>query len=374
MAKIQLARGDYANLPTLSPGELVFTTDLEQLFMGTSAGNLGLGTLDFSFDSSSVSFSLPSDLINGKTINLNLGQNSTTSGVSSYTEGISTTASGEGSHAQNSGTVASGKFSTAAGLNTEASGNNSFSIGERSRANINCMTAIGVAGNLGSGTPNTVSATNDLFIIGNGTIGDGGVIATPSNAFRVNANGNAYAENGIYGTGADYSEMFEWLDGNPTNEDRIGKFVKLNSEKIEYATSSTDDILGVVSAVPMITGNAASEHWHGKYVKDDFGRYSYTTIVDEHGDTIYTRQLSTEFNPELVYTPRAERPEWDAIGLLGLIRVYDDGTCTIGGYCNPTVGGIATTATYGYRVVKRINTNVIEIIFNRKSNVIDGNI
>ena len=49
--------------------------------------------------------------------------------------------------------------------------------------------------------------------------------------------------------------------------------------------------------------------------------------------------------------------------MLGQLAVYDDGTCTVDGYCKVDDNGKATTATTGYRVLERISTNVIKVLF-----------
>lgn len=355
--KIQFKRGS-TTVPTLLSGEPALQTGTNSMYIGSPSGNVLINTLGQYAVSDNIQAYIVIPNFSGVDFRINTDKSQI----------------GLGGFACGSGTSPTGRYGVSTGLNTSATGNNSFSAGERSRANVNCMTAIGVSGNLGSGTPNTVSATNDLFIVGNGTITDGGVIGDASNAFRVNASGKVYAENGIYGTGADLAEMFEWFDGNPSGEDRVGYFVKLNNSMIEYATSSSDEVLGVTSSTPMILGNTASEHWHGKYVKDDFGRYEYTVSTDEEGNNVYTRQISMAFDPNLTYVPREHRPEWVSVGFVGRVPIRDDGTCTIGGYCQPSTNGIATTATYGYRVLKRISANVIEILFNQKSSVIDGSL
>ena len=51
---------------------------------------------------------------------------------------------------------------------------------------------------------------------------------------------------------------------------------------------------------------------------------------------------------EKPYTPRAERPEWDAVGMLGVLNVRDDGTCHVNGFCKVADGGIATASDKGY--------------------------
>ena len=75
--------------------------------------------------------------------------------------------------------------------------------------------------------------------------------------------------------GADYAEYFEWEDGNPGNEDRVGTSVVLGiGEKIRPATSSDDtsQIIGVISATPCVVGDSASLKYHDRYLKDDWGR------------------------------------------------------------------------------------------------------
>ena len=68
---------------------------------------------------------------------------------------------------------------------------------------------------------------------------------------------------------------------------------------------------------------------------------------------------------------RDERAECAPVGMLGFLRVYDDGTCLVDEYCKCADGGIATAATVEdnsfltpiFRVVKRVSDNIIEIYF-----------
>ena len=73
--------------------------------------------------------------------------------------------------------------------------------------------------------------------------------------------------------------------------------------------------------------------------------------------------LNPEYDPEQEYIPRSERAEWDAIGMLGVLPVYDDGTCEVNGYCTCADGGIATASETGYRVIKRINDHLVKVVF-----------
>ena len=49
--------------------------------------------------------------------------------------------------------------------------------------------------------------------------------------------------------------------------------------------------------------------------------------------------------------------------MLGMLRVRDDGSCEVGGYCKVNENGIATTSESGYYVTKRFTDNIIEVFF-----------
>ena len=179
--------------------------------------------------------------------------------------------------------------------------------------------------------------------------------------FRVDSDGTVHADGSYTGTGADYAEMFEWKDGNTSNEDRVGKTVVLDGDKIRLSTSDDKEetIIGVVSATPVVLGDAQSEKWKEKYATDDYGRYifeEYTqtewieevgneaknfrsyntdkipsdvtvpkdakvTSKDENGDNLKRRKLNSAFDASKTYIPREKRKEFSAIGLVGKLRV-----------------------------------------------------
>ena len=175
--------------------------------------------------------------------------------------------------------------------------------------------------------------------------------------FYVRGNGNVNADGTFSGGGADYAEMFEWADENSDNEDRRGFSVVLTGgNKIRKATNddAAADIIGIVSANPSVVGDTASMKWEGKYLKDDFGNYvlekytvtnwtegetkhSYETdkipsdvtvpedaVVsdkDDNGSELKRRKLNTDYDDTQTYIPREERKEWDAIGMMGKLRM-----------------------------------------------------
>ena len=316
------------------------------------------------------------------------GYNTTASGESSHAEGNSTTASSYYSHAEGVSTTASGLYSHAEGCNTTASresshaeGYNTTASGDYSHAEGRYTVALrnqhvqGHYNNTTNATENSIEgiSSGTAFVIGNGTE------SSRSNAFRISGDGYIYATNASVQAGADYAEYFEWADGNPNEEDRVGYFVTFeedNPEKIRIANEN-DYILGIVSGMPSVIGNG-DECWKQRYVLDDFGRYieetfEYELVVgfDDDGNEIKETKIGTKWkeNPEYdqtkPYTPRAERAEWNAIGMVGVLSVYDDGTCQVNGYCKSTDGGIATACEKeigAYRVIKRVTDNIVKVV------------
>ena len=187
--------------------------------------------------------------------------------------------------------------------------------------------------------------------------------------FKVRAtDGRIYSDYGASVTsGADYAESFEWHDGNPDNEDRVGYSVVLQDGKIRKALDSdnTSLIIGIISAAPAVLGDSADLKWQGRYLKDDFGReimQDVELLVWNHGEfepqpnindkfrmkhcdssckvseieeklasgeikqwvvdqnlriISQERVSNPDYNPSNAYVPRSERPEWDPVGLMG---------------------------------------------------------
>lgn len=268
--------------------------------------------------------------------------------------------------------TASGHYSLAAGHNTKAIGADSTALGYNTTAQYGQL-AIGYYTNQNTSTHDGKcgKGVNTIFCVSNGSNP-----SDYSNAVRVNANGQIYASSSSITTGADYAEYFEWSDGNPDGDDRVGHFVTFDEdapEKIRFANDG-DYLLGIVSALPSVIGNG-DEEWRQRYILDDFGRYIEEEIEvevdlpEETGDIVKQKQkvVAWKENPDYDstkdYTPRDQRSEWDAVGMLGVLHVWDDGTCKVNGYCKCGQNGIATAATAGYRVIKRVADNIIKIVF-----------
>ncbi|TCO79134.1 peptidase G2 autoproteolytic cleavage domain-containing protein [Marinisporobacter balticus] len=290
--------------------------------------------------------------------------NGVASGDYSHAEGVNTIAYGGRSHAEGQGTKAFSDVSHAEGINTIA-GNDlimgiaSHAEGMHTQTKGSCSHIMGQYGYINEigawGLANGTSNTN----LGLGA--------------KILSNGNFYADGTFNSTGADYAEMFEWEDGNLNAEDRVGYFVALDGEKIKIANESDDYILGIVSCNPAILGDNMSLTWKNKYIADEWGRIQYQDVIipamkDEEENIIFPEHVETqpmvnsEWDNTEDYEERLKRKEWDAIGMMGKLLVRDDGTCVINGYCKPTDGGIATPSETGYRVMKRINENIILVL------------
>ena len=269
-------------------------------------------------------------------------------------------AMGEASHAEGgSGTM--GAYSHGEGYHASAEGDYSHAQNYHTKALGDAQTAIGKY---------NVSDIVSAFIIGNGDS------STKNNAFTVSWDGDTYTEGSYSSGGADHAENCEWLDGNEDNEDRVGYFVTLDGEKIKKANSSDDYILGITSVNPTVLGDNPA-CWQGKYLKDEWGRVQYQTVlrdVETHsveGEEdalkeqieVQERILNPDYDPTLEYKNRTDRQEWEKVGVMGKLLVRDDGSCVVNGYCKPNDDGVATISDSGYRVMKRIADNIILVMF-----------
>lgn len=270
------------------------------------------------------------------------------------------------------------------------------------------------------GSKETGSLTIGTFNEGNSDsvfeVGNGINSTSRSNAMRLTRGGTLYYQSAV-GGGADYAEFYEWSDGNPNDEDRIGCFVTFDFNKEYNYTSSRqlphikvaqpgDYILGVISGNPALIGNG-DEEWRERWLYDDFDRPIVKTIevpimelqevetgeykteiqYDENDNEIkvqvpitetkevdtgkterkYVQVLNPDYDENKIYKSRIDRPEWEPIGMLGNLSIKDDGTCIPGEFCKCGVDGIATHADKRdfdtYLVTRRVNDNVVKIVF-----------
>lgn len=263
---------------------------------------------------------------------------------------------------------AHGKGAHAEGYNTQALHIAAHTSGNGTKSALAYQT---VCGQVNKAT------TDSLFVVGNGTYGTTELDRNESNALECRTTGSLAIGGSLIQNASDYAECFEWDDGNPNKEDRIGYIVTLEGNKIRFA-DSTDDILGIISGTAGIIGNAAELDWKDRYLTDEYGRIIYDEIELEQTtcdpndpekeivETIRRKvpRINPDFDSTLEYVPRTERPEWGVVGLMGQIYVRDNGLAVIGGYVTPTKG-IATPSLEPtrMRVMERINDHIIRVFF-----------
>lgn len=188
-------------------------------------------------------------------------------------------------------------------------------------------------------------------------VGYGSSDTSRSTIFVCNKNGYCASVYGFgTGTGSDFAEYFEWYDGNPNNDDRIGYMVQLNGDKIELS-KTFNDCIGIVTGTEAFISDSASIDWHSRYLKDEYGRIIYETNENNEKEP----KLNPNYDNKLVYVPRMYRKEWSPIGLLGKVHVRQDGSLKVGGYAD-CKNGIATNGTIGYKVLKIINDKVALVL------------
>lgn len=283
-------------------------------------------------------------------------------GAFSHAEGMVTYATGSSSHAEGGYTTASGNYSHAEGYSTVASSINSHAEGYYTSTNNS--SGAHIMGQFGD-----ANASYSWFLANGTNIGAKGLAA------KILSNGQMFADGAYASTGADYAEMFEWADGNPNSEDRVGHFVVFDEDspdKIRIATKADSYVLGIVSANPTIIGDNAELHWKGRWLLDGWGRKQYHDVtvpaVIVEGMEVEPERVerqaivNPEWNPDEEYIPREQRPEWSPIGLMGKLVVHDDGTCLPGKFCRPNNSGIATLSESGYYVMKRTGENQVMVL------------
>lgn len=271
----------------------------------------------------------------------------------------------ESCFALGNGCKAQGQRAVAFGLDTDASDGMAFCHGRGTYGGF-CVHA--------EGKFNIKNYNSEYaHIVGNGTSD-----RSRSNAYTLDWQGNGtFAGTVSSSTGADYAEYFEWKDGNPANEDRVGYIVTLDGDKIVKANTG-DDVLGICSGTAMVLGDSAEWNWNKRYLTDDFGRIIYEDYDIEHPEVkndegevieeawtehIHAPKQNPEYDASQPYTKRADRPEWQIVGMMGKLYVRDDGSCVVNGYAD-VANGIATKATgkTNMRVMERVNDSIIRVL------------
>ena len=167
-------------------------------------------------------------------------------------------------------------------------------------------------------------SVDDLFRIRDNTSS-----STENKRFEFNTDtGSAGADANWNSNAFDFAEMFEWADGNPDNEDRIGYSVALvpDTGKVKIAEAG-DTPIGIVSGTAGFIGDSGFNCWSQMYMSDEWGRplwdYLYnedgTPQLNKYGEHARTKRINPDYDPNAEYVQRRNRPEWATVGLLGKV-------------------------------------------------------
>ena len=300
----------------------------------------------------------------------------TANGVYSHAEGLST-ASGNYSHTEGYSTYAYGECSHAEGYNATAQGIYSHAEGFKTQA----YAAYSHAEGYGTYTRNYGSHAEGRWNTKDGSyahvVGNGSSDTNRSNAHTLDWQGNAWFQGAVTSSGADYAEFFEWKDGNPDAEDRVGRAVTLHGDKIAFANVG-DPLLGIISGTAAVLGDNAECAWKNKFLTDKFGRIIYDQVEEFHTEIDPKTQeekkislgffprprLNPDYDPNEAYISREDRPEWDKVGMFGKLYALDDGSCVAGGYAMVGINGALTYSSEptNMYVMKRTAEDVIYIL------------
>ena len=179
----------------------------------------------------------------------------------------------------------------------------------------------------------------------------------------ITSTGQLFMDSTVTANGFDYSEYFESLDGTKLDYGR-SVVIEPNTEKVRYYDETKDALVDIVGCVSPPELSAASGNnpprWHDMYLRDDFGAYipeevkkyewveyierkdekgevtskekkdrsifeddpefKITTIPEGATEKIVTRnKINPDYDPNMDYTTRDLRPEWQNISLLGRV-------------------------------------------------------
>ena len=154
-----------------------------------------------------------------------------------------------------------------------------------------------------------------------------------------------------------------------------GRFVTLEGEKLRLAGPEDGFVLGIVSGSPSVVGDVYDDQWKGMFLTDVFGRPLYEdkdfpAELGPDGEVLIPAQtrrvqkVNPDYDSQETYIPRTERPEWDAVGMLGKLVALDDGSCQPDGWCRVGPGGIASASPERtrYRVMARLDDSHIRVL------------
>ncbi|PTK57443.1 peptidase G2 autoproteolytic cleavage domain-containing protein [Staphylococcus haemolyticus] len=158
-----------------------------------------------------------------------------------------------------------------------------------------------VAGYSGTGSPSTSNIKVDLNTL----------------------QGNLNLAGKLTQNNADIAELFESQSGQPIE---LGTIVTLDGDKIRKAQPN-DEPIGVISGTAALVANDKTYHHKDRYLQNEYGmtltKRVQREFEDVDGNSVFEWRdepiENPNYNEDLPYVSRSERPEWNTVGLIGQI-------------------------------------------------------
>lgn len=203
------------------------------------------------------------------------------------------------------------------------SGDNSKAYGSRSSV-LNSLSSATVSGGHTQMILNSrnVKSPGNYHVVGG--YGSSGGPSTSNIKFDLSTySGNLTLAGRLTQDSADIAELYESQNGQSIP---LGTIVTLDGSKIRKAQPN-EKILGVISGTAALVANDKSFHHKDRFLKDEYGvtvtEHKQLSYVDDEGIKQYEwRDVPVEnpnYDANIDYIPRSERPEWNPVGLVGQI-------------------------------------------------------
>ncbi|MDU3707043.1 peptidase G2 [Staphylococcus lugdunensis] len=169
---------------------------------------------------------------------------------------------------------------------------------------------------------NRVKSPGNYHIVGG--YGSSGNASTSNIKFDLSTySGNLTLAGKLTQNSADIAELYESQSGQAIE---LGTIVTLDNGKIRKAQPN-ERILGVISGTAALVANDKSYHHKDRYLVNEYGvtvtKRVQREFVDDEGNVTHEWRdepvENPDYNPDLPYVSRSDRPEWNAVGLIGQI-------------------------------------------------------
>jgi len=334
-------------------------------------------------------------------------------GLHSVSIGSQTYSCGKYAVAMGRNACATGNFSISIGSSSLASGSSSVALGDQSVTDSSDSFSVGwqshasglVSIAMGAKACTTSSASYSVAI-GRCVCSEGSYdfsLGCFGRTIRMKmSNGVGYFNGGTQNSGADYAEMFQSADGKCIPK---GRFVSFK-EKSDCVCPGCNEIIGVSSVKPTVLGDSAPLEWKCRFLTNEIGErivgvvqktdlvfVPKSDVIDpsiqssilesvpvpntaenlsmeivEEKDDGYEIKITyeeedfmenPEYDPNIKYIPREDRPEWNEIGLVGKLwvcKANPSDEFVVGDYVTSDENGMAVKSEkglpYSYRVLE----------------------